>query len=102
MMISTKWKHVACAWSIGGPKWNIDQPPGVTIKSTGVSLYFEHEDDDSQGPKPHLINLTLGPKRIELLTFWLSSFEPFVAKVPKVRKSVQLGSACMFVPLLGL
>ncbi|CAJ1354011.1 unnamed protein product [Effrenium voratum] len=39
-----------------------EQERGVTIKSTGVSLYFEHEDDDSQGPKPHLINLTPGPK----------------------------------------
>jgi len=42
-----------------------EQERGVTIKSTGVSLYFEHEDDDSQGPKPHLINLIDSPGHVD-------------------------------------
>merc|ERR1711972_164044 len=38
-----------------------EQERGVTIKSTGVSLYFEHDEDDGKGPQPHLINLIDSP-----------------------------------------
>merc|ERR1712176_889834 len=38
---------------------------GVTIKSTGVSLYFEHDDDEGKGPQPHLINLIDSPGHID-------------------------------------
>merc|ERR1711972_350002 len=38
-----------------------EQERGVTIKSTGVSLYFEHDNDDGKGPEPFLINLIDSP-----------------------------------------
>jgi len=37
----------------------------VTIKSTGVSLYFEHDDDDGKGAQPHLINLIDSPGHVD-------------------------------------
>jgi len=42
-----------------------EQERGVTIKSTGVSLYFEHDDDGGSGPKPHLINLIDSPGHVD-------------------------------------
>jgi len=38
---------------------------GVTIKSTGVSLYFEYDDDDGKGQQPHLINLIDSPGHVD-------------------------------------
>jgi elongation factor 2 len=38
---------------------------GVTIKSTGVSLYFEFDDDDGKGAQPHLINLIDSPGHVD-------------------------------------
>merc|ERR1712190_204643 len=38
-----------------------EQERGVTIKSTGVSLYFEHDEEDGKGAQPHLINLIDSP-----------------------------------------
>jgi elongation factor 2 len=42
-----------------------EQERGVTIKSTGVSLYFEHENEDGKGSKPHLINLIDSPGHVD-------------------------------------
>jgi len=42
-----------------------EQERGVTIKSTGVSLYFEHDQEDGQGPQPHLINLIDSPGHVD-------------------------------------
>jgi len=42
-----------------------EQERGVTIKSTGVSLYFEHDEDDGKGSKPHLINLIDSPGHVD-------------------------------------
>jgi elongation factor 2 len=42
-----------------------EQERGVTIKSTGVSLYFEHDNDDGKGPTPHLINLIDSPGHVD-------------------------------------
>jgi len=42
-----------------------EQERGVTIKSTGVSLYFEHDNDDGKGPNPHLINLIDSPGHVD-------------------------------------
>jgi len=42
-----------------------EQERGVTIKSTGVSLYFEMDKDDGQGPQPHLINLIDSPGHVD-------------------------------------
>lgn len=42
-----------------------EQERGVTIKSTGVSLYFEHDDDDGNGTTPHLINLIDSPGHVD-------------------------------------
>merc|ERR1711865_523331 len=42
-----------------------EQERGVTIKSTGVSLYFEYDNDDGKGPKPHLINLIDSPGHVD-------------------------------------
>merc|ERR1712232_1185955 len=42
-----------------------EQERGVTIKSTGVSLYFEHDEEDGKGPKPHLINLIDSPGHVD-------------------------------------
>merc|ERR1712176_106759 len=42
-----------------------EQERGVTIKSTGVSLYFEHDDDEGKGPQPHLINLIDSPGHVD-------------------------------------
>merc|ERR1712032_1615435 len=41
------------------------QERGVTIKSTGVSLYFEHDQEDGKGPQPHLINLIDSPGHVD-------------------------------------
>jgi len=41
-----------------------EQERGVTIKSTGVSLYFEHEADDGT-TNPHLINLIDSPGHVD-------------------------------------
>lgn len=41
-----------------------EQERGVTIKSTGVSLYFEQEDDDGK-KTPHLINLIDSPGHVD-------------------------------------
>jgi len=42
-----------------------EQERGVTIKSTGVSLYFEHDDDDGKGTQAHLINLIDSPGHVD-------------------------------------
>jgi elongation factor 2 len=42
-----------------------EQERGVTIKSTGVSLYFEHEDEDTGKTQPHLINLIDSPGHVD-------------------------------------
>jgi elongation factor 2 len=42
-----------------------EQERGVTIKSTGVSLYFELDEEDGEGPKPHLINLIDSPGHVD-------------------------------------
>jgi elongation factor 2 len=42
-----------------------EQERGVTIKSTGVSLYFEHDSDDGKGTQPHLINLIDSPGHVD-------------------------------------
>jgi len=42
-----------------------EQERGVTIKSTGVSLYFELDQDDGKGPTPHLINLIDSPGHVD-------------------------------------
>jgi len=42
-----------------------EQERGVTIKSTGVSLYFEHDSDDGKGVQPHLINLIDSPGHVD-------------------------------------
>jgi len=42
-----------------------EQERGVTIKSTGVSLYFEHEEDEGKGATPHLINLIDSPGHVD-------------------------------------
>jgi len=42
-----------------------EQERGVTIKSTGVSLYFELDEDDGKGPQPHLINLIDSPGHVD-------------------------------------
>merc|ERR1719224_117088 len=42
-----------------------EQERGVTIKSTGVSLYFEHDSDDGKGVCPHLINLIDSPGHVD-------------------------------------
>ena len=42
-----------------------EQERGVTIKSTGVSLYFEMDSDDGKGMKPHLINLIDSPGHVD-------------------------------------
>mmetsp|Transcript_5047 Transcript_5047/g.11122 ORF Transcript_5047/g.11122 Transcript_5047/m.11122 type:complete len:837 (-) Transcript_5047:124-2634(-) len=42
-----------------------EQERGVTIKSTGVSLYFEMDDDDGKGTVPHLVNLIDSPGHVD-------------------------------------
>merc|ERR1719230_1496152 len=42
-----------------------EQERGVTIKSTGVSLYFEMDKEDGNGPEPHLINLIDSPGHVD-------------------------------------
>jgi len=42
-----------------------EQERGVTIKSTGVSLYFEHDEEDGKGAIPHLINLIDSPGHVD-------------------------------------
>lgn len=42
-----------------------EQERGVTIKSTGVSLYFEMDKDDGAGVTPHLINLIDSPGHVD-------------------------------------
>merc|ERR1711988_963617 len=42
-----------------------EQERGVTIKSTGVSLYFEYDDDDGKGSEPFLINLIDSPGHVD-------------------------------------
>jgi len=42
-----------------------EQERGVTIKSTGVSLYFEHDSEDGKGSQPHLINLIDSPGHVD-------------------------------------
>jgi elongation factor 2 len=42
-----------------------EQERGVTIKSTGVSLYFEYDAEDDKGPQPHLINLIDSPGHVD-------------------------------------
>jgi len=42
-----------------------EQERGVTIKSTGVSLYFELDEDDGKGARPHLINLIDSPGHVD-------------------------------------
>merc|ERR1719262_2108313 len=42
-----------------------EQERGVTIKSTGVSLYFEHDNEDGKGTTRHLINLIDSPGHVD-------------------------------------
>jgi len=42
-----------------------EQERGVTIKSTGVSLYFEMDKEDGKGDQPHLINLIDSPGHVD-------------------------------------
>jgi len=42
-----------------------EQERGVTIKSTGVCLYFEHDEDDGKGVTAHLINLIDSPGHVD-------------------------------------
>jgi len=42
-----------------------EQERGVTIKSTGVTLFFEHDCEDGAGPQPHLINLIDSPGHVD-------------------------------------
>merc|ERR1719316_898172 len=42
-----------------------EQERGVTIKSTGVSLYFELDHEDGKGSQPHLINLIDSPGHVD-------------------------------------
>jgi len=42
-----------------------EQERGVTIKSTGVSLYFEYDSEDGKGSQPHLINLIDSPGHVD-------------------------------------
>merc|ERR1712056_150394 len=42
-----------------------EQERGVTIKSAGVSLYFEYDDDDGKGGQAHLINLIDSPGHVD-------------------------------------
>merc|ERR1719498_2100740 len=42
-----------------------EQERGVTIKSTGVSLYFELDHEDGKGMAPHLINLIDSPGHVD-------------------------------------
>jgi elongation factor 2 len=42
-----------------------EQERGVTIKSTGVSLYFEMDKEDGAGMQPHLINLIDSPGHVD-------------------------------------
>jgi elongation factor 2 len=42
-----------------------EQERGVTIKSTGVSLYFEFDSEDGKGSQPHLINLIDSPGHVD-------------------------------------
>merc|ERR1719359_2399323 len=42
-----------------------EQERGVTIKSTGVSLYVEHDEEDGKGAMPHLINLIDSPGHVD-------------------------------------
>jgi len=42
-----------------------EQERGVTIKSTGVSLYFEHKENEDDNPTPHLINLIDSPGHVD-------------------------------------
>merc|ERR1711957_763145 len=42
-----------------------EQERGGTIKSTGVSLYFEMDRDEGKGQEPHLINLIDSPGHVD-------------------------------------
>jgi len=42
-----------------------EQERGVTIKSTGVSLFFEFDRDDGKGVQPYLINLIDSPGHVD-------------------------------------
>jgi len=42
-----------------------EQERGVTIKSTGVSLFFEYDEDDGKGAQAHLINLIDSPGHVD-------------------------------------
>eukprot|EP00386_Alphamonas_edax_P013988 GDKI01043048.1.p2 GENE.GDKI01043048.1~~GDKI01043048.1.p2 ORF type:complete len:837 (-),score=376.08 GDKI01043048.1:439-2949(-) len=42
-----------------------EQERGITIKSTGISLYFEHDIEDGRGKTPFLINLIDSPGHVD-------------------------------------
>jgi elongation factor 2 len=42
-----------------------EQERGVTIKSTGVSLYFEYDEETGEGTQPYLINLIDSPGHVD-------------------------------------
>eukprot|EP00917_Polyrhabdina_sp_WS-2016_P009899 GHVP01021716.1.p1 GENE.GHVP01021716.1~~GHVP01021716.1.p1 ORF type:complete len:832 (-),score=135.51 GHVP01021716.1:48-2543(-) len=42
-----------------------EQERCITIKSTGISMYFEHDLEDGQGKKPFLINLIDSPGHVD-------------------------------------
>jgi len=60
-IISAKHAGSACFMD-GRPD---EQERGVTIKSTGVSLYFELDEEEGKGPQPHLINLIDSPGHVD-------------------------------------
>jgi len=42
-----------------------EQARGVTIKSTGVTLHFEFDEEDGRGPQPFLVNLIDSPGHVD-------------------------------------
>ena len=42
-----------------------EQQRGITIKSTGVSLYYEYDVDGKDNPSPYLINLIDSPGHVD-------------------------------------